>query len=81
LQQVSTLGSQSPEALGHLRTLVRMTRTEPGLRAVRLDVYYETAATLTEISEEREPGPESVGPRARAQAFALNAALLSAVET
>ncbi|MYQ33890.1 TetR/AcrR family transcriptional regulator [Streptomyces sp. SID4956] len=81
LQQVSTLGSQNPEALGHLRTLVRMTRTEPGLRAVWLDVYYETAAALTEIIEEREPGPESVGPRARVQAFALNAALLSAVET
>ncbi|MDX3574131.1 TetR/AcrR family transcriptional regulator [Streptomyces sp. ID05-47C] len=79
MEQVSSLGADSPEALGYLRTLVRMTRTEPGLRAVWLDVYYETATALMEIIQERTGLPPG-SLQARTQAFALNAALLSAVE-
>jgi AcrR family transcriptional regulator len=80
MEQVSTVGAERPESLGHLRALVRMTATEPGLRAVWMDVYYQTATALVDLIAERS-GLDAGSLEVRVRAFALNSAILSAVET
>ncbi|MFF0013870.1 TetR/AcrR family transcriptional regulator [Streptomyces sp. NPDC005374] len=59
--------------------LVRLTRTEPGLRAVWLQTYDEAEPVFARALAERAGTPcEGLGPRIRAAMF--NAALRAAVE-
>ncbi|MEU8707399.1 TetR family transcriptional regulator [Streptomyces sp. NPDC048565] len=62
-----------------LRDLVRLTRTEPGLRAVWLQVHHDAERPFAEVIAERAGhGPDDLEPRVRATL--LNGALRIAVE-
>lgn len=62
-----------------LRDLVLLTRTEPGLRAVWLQVHHDAELVFAEVIAERTGHePDDLGPRM--QATVLNGALRVAVE-
>ncbi|MFC9948672.1 TetR/AcrR family transcriptional regulator [Streptomyces pratensis] len=62
-----------------LRGLVLLTRTEPGLRAVWLQVHHDAELVFAEVIAERTGhGPDDLEPRV--QATVLNGALRIAVE-
>ncbi|MFD6278007.1 TetR/AcrR family transcriptional regulator [Streptomyces sp. NPDC060209] len=62
-----------------LRDLVLLTRTEPGLRAVWLQVHHDAELVFAEVFAERTGrGPDDLEPRV--QATLLNGALRIAVE-
>ncbi|MFB8116839.1 TetR family transcriptional regulator [Streptomyces sp. NPDC055962] len=62
-----------------LRDLVRLTRTEPGLRAVWLQVHHDAERVFAEVIAERTgQTPDELEPRVRATLF--NGALRIAVE-
>ncbi|MFJ8857706.1 TetR/AcrR family transcriptional regulator [Streptomyces sp. NPDC102451] len=62
-----------------LRDLVLLTRTEPGLRAVWLQVHHDAEPAFAEVIAERTGyGPDDLQPRV--QATLLNGALRIAVE-
>ncbi|WP_082317676.1 TetR family transcriptional regulator [Streptomyces sp. NRRL WC-3549] len=68
--------AMDPDAL---RDLVRLTRTEPGLRAVWLQVHHDAEPVFAEVIAERTGRrPEDLEPRV--QATVLNGALRVAVE-
>ncbi|WP_225860443.1 TetR/AcrR family transcriptional regulator [Streptomyces triticiradicis] len=81
LEQVSTNGEGTmamPEP-PRVRTLLRLTRTEPGLRAVWLQAHDEAEPAFARALADRA-GLGAVDLRSEIQAAMLNAALRAAVE-
>lgn len=82
----AVVGTPAPRADGArdadaeaLRDLVRLTRTEPGLRAVWLQVHHDAEPAFAEVLAERAGhGPDDLEPRV--QSTLLNGALRVAVE-
>lgn len=82
----AVVGTSTPQADGArdadaeaLRDLVRLTRTEPGLRAVWLQVHHDAEPAFAEVLAERAyHEPDDLEPRV--QATLLNGALRVAVE-
>ncbi|MET8857307.1 TetR family transcriptional regulator, partial [Streptomyces sp. NPDC004579] len=62
-----------------VRTLLRLTRTEPGLRAVWLQAHDEAEPVFARALADRA-GLDAVDLRSQIQAAMLNAALRAAVE-
>lgn len=82
----AVVGTSTPQADGArdadaeaLRDLVRLTRTEPGLRAVWLQVHHDAEPAFAEVLAERA-GHEPDDLEPRVQATLLNGALRVAVE-
>jgi len=75
----SLAGTSADTDAEALRDLVRLTRTEPGLRAVWLQVHHDAELVFAEVIAERTGhGPDDLEPRV--QATLLNGALRIAVE-
>lgn len=78
-EAVVAVGASAGSGLRHVRTVVRMTRTEPALRSVWLGVADGFSRALADIVAERDAVPAG-SLVARVRASALGGAMVAAVE-
>ncbi|MER5476961.1 TetR/AcrR family transcriptional regulator [Streptomyces sp. NPDC002734] len=71
--------ADSDPDMGRLRDLLRLTRAEPGLRTVWLDLHYEAERVMVPLLAERT-GPHADPAQVRALALVVNGTLRLAVE-
>ncbi|NYV76577.1 TetR/AcrR family transcriptional regulator [Streptomyces sp. UH6] len=71
--------ADSDPEMGTLRELLRLTRAEPGLRSVWLDLHYEAERVMVPLLAERTGLPAG-SPEAQALALVVNGSLRLAVE-
>lgn len=78
-EAVGVIGASAGSGLSHVRTVVRMTRTEPALRSVWLGVADGFTRALADVVAERD-GVAADSLTAGVRASALGGAMVAAVE-